>query len=455
MSVKKQQKVKKEVQKEFLKFFGELQIIFEMYINTYNRYTNIKTTSISKLESTFERIDELKEKKSRTAKEKKQLQNLEGILYDNFKQLDETSQQLKKSETLGKQTLISFISNFELFRKKLITIAFKNFKTAKDAYVNVFNNCSLENYKKYNDDRYSGVRESDMIEPKNLKLIENQKKLTTAEKLMYNIDLNDESNRSIYYNSYQIFVMFREVRNMFSHRENKIDEIFYSSVKSGIPTKMFKSEKDFIFMLSILGLEKFGETGKKIVFNPAMISILFSELLNLSFIYCKSLFKENILFREIAIIYNDMLIDYEENNGKLSYLIFFKHSCFTHFTVSDLSKIDENWIEEYNNEGTIFLVNSILVYNELMKSHTDPEKFEYYERLTKTFLIKLKTLDKNKIYYKIIEAYLDNSNKRLIKLTKSVDKYLKSEKVHKKRLNDWFIFKSLKNEYFIQNYLRG
>ena len=163
-----------------------------------------------------------------------------------------------------------------------------------------------------------------MIKTKNLKLIENQKKLTTVEKLMYNIDLNDEINQKIYYNSYQIFIMFREVRNMLSHIENKVDEIFYSSVKSGIPPKMFKSEKDFISKLEILGLKKFNETGKKIYFNPVMISILFSELLNLSFLYCKSLFKENILLGEIGAIYNDMLVDYEENNRKFSYLVFFK-----------------------------------------------------------------------------------------------------------------------------------
>ena len=54
-----------------------------------------------------------------------------------------------------------------------------------------------------------------------------------------------------------------------------------------------------------------------------------------------------------------------------------------------------------------------------------------------------------------IRMKLGKAKKRLIKLTKSVDKYLESFRLHKKSLDDWFIFKSLKNEFFIQNYLKG
>lgn len=433
----------KQIRLEFYSFFKNIQTIFEMYVISFHQILDKDFLNNEERKSKIftKLLDILKKKKhSKTEKDLIKFYNdeLKRHHLDN-----EKGDNWKKAEFLGKQTIISIINNFELFRKKLITVAFKNFDHAQDTYIRTFNNCAINHHKKTGDKRYNIVRESEMIDPKNLKLIEDHKKFSTVEKLMYQIN-SDEKSTKIYNNSYKVYIIYREIRNMLTHRENKTDSIFYESLKSSIPSKMFQPEKDFSkFFKSLLGSNiEYNENGKTLHFNPFRLSILFSELLNLSFLYCISLTKKNVFHEEIANIYNDMLIDYIDNKSKNSYANFFLGNIFDLYT--DLNKTND----------LVFLVNSVLV-SDMISNHYGEKYIKYYENKIETYLERLKNIDKDKLHYNIIKAFMSKSSEGLSSLTKSTDEFLKKNEKEKSSIRNWYIFKKLKNEYYIEKYLNS
>lgn len=433
-----------DIKNEFFKFFKSLQTIFEMYVLSYNENFDDEFLKAStRRHKLMTQLIEIlyKEKKNKLDKEKIKFYNDELSYYDMDKK---DSDRFKKIEVSGKQTIISIINNFELFRKNLITIAFKNFKPAKDSYIDVFNNCAATHHNKTGDNRYINARETEAILTKNLKLIENEKKLTTVEKLMYKIDTNDEKISDKYNRSYKAYIIYREIRNMLTHRKNSTDEIFYKSIKSSTPAKMYQPENKFYeyFDLLLDQRMKYNEIGKELKFDPHRLSILVTELLNLSFIYCFSLIKENVFYSEIANIYNDMLVDYSENNIESSYAQFFSINIFDQFT--DINKVDD----------LVFLVNSILVFEMMIKHYGDKKQSKKLEDKIELYLKRIKEIDSKQDIYDIIKAYLSKSSDRLVKLTEKTDIYLKNANKKKSELKDWYIFKILKNEFYIKKYLK-
>ena len=430
-----------KIRNEFFIFFKNLQTIFEMYNLSYNQ--NLDNDFIEKEKKKIKLIGKLinlfkKKRQTKIDKEKIELYRSE---LSQINIATSKKNVYKKLEFNGKQTIISIINNFELFRKKLISIAFKNFKNAEDKYIHTFNNCAVNHFKKTGDTRFNTVREFESILPKNLKLIESQKKLSSVEKLMYDIDTKDEKIRNIYNKSYKVYIIYREVRNMLTHRENKTDEILFKSLKSSIPSKMLQPEEDFSKFYETLLISGYKKTGDQLLFTPHTISILLCELLNLAFIYCISLTKKNVFHEEIATIYNDMLIDYSNKNQKNSYANFFMGNVFDLFT--EINKTDD----------PVFLVNSILVFD-MKNKHFGGKNHKFYENKIKIYLERIKKIDKKKYHYDIIKAFLTNSNERLFKLTESTDRFLKESKRGKSDLRDWYIFKILKNEFYIMNYLK-
>jgi hypothetical protein len=433
----------KQIKVEFYVFFKNIQTIFEMYDISYHQILDKDFLNNEERKSKiYTKLFEILKKKKHSKAEKDLIK-----FYDDeirIHHLDnEKGDNWKKAEFLGKQTIISLINNFELFRKKLIKVAFKNFDHAQDIYIKTFNNCAINHHKITGDKRYNIVRESDMIHSKNLKLIEDHKKFSTVEKLMYQIE-SDEKSTKIYNKSYKVYIIYRELRNMLTHRENKTDDIFYDSLKSSIPSKIFQPEKDFSkFFKTLLGSNiEYNENGKSFHFSPFRISVLFSELLNLSFLYCISLTKKNIFQNEIADIYNDMLVDYIDNKSKNSYANFFLGNNFDLFT--DLGKTDD----------LVFLVNSILVYD-MISNHFGEKYIKYHENKIETYLERLKNIDKDKLHYNIIKAFMNKSSEGLSSLTKSTDEFLKKNEKEKSSIRTWYIFKKLKNEFYIEKYLNS
>ena len=92
----------------------------------------------------------------------------------------------------------------------------------------------------------------------------------------------------------------------------------------------------------------------------------------------------------------------------------------------------------------------------IAKHHGEARFNKNIDKIIKVYLKHLKLIDKknNFIHYNIIDAFLDNSRDRLINIVKHTDIYLKKSKREKKTLKEWYIFKLLKNEFFIQNYLK-
>lgn len=433
----------KKIKDGFYIFFQNLKIIFEMYVLSYNENYKLLNEEDNIRNNILKELDPLKKKKrkDKITLEKikfyeKEIHKFDTIDFENFKKLD----------LIGKQTIISIMTNFEHFRKNLVTIGFEHYTEARDHYINIFNNCAASHHAKYKDVRFIKVRENDAINPENLKLIEDHRKFTTLEKLMYNVN-NDEKTTSVYNKSYKIFVIYREIRNMLIHRGNETDEKLFKSIKDGIGIKNLQPIEDFYKTFETILLFKFNETGKSLRLNPFKLVVLMAEVLNLAYVYSINLTKnKNILHSELVTVYNDMLIDYLENNDKESYFLFFHLVSFLSFSNLNIKEI----------KSPEFCVNTILVYDMIAKHHGEARFNKNIDKIIKVYLKHLKSIDKknNFIHYNIIDAFLDNSRDRLINIVKHTDIYLKKSKREKTTLKEWYIFKLLKNEYFIQNYLK-
>ena len=428
----------KKIKDEFYVLFQNLKTIFEMYVLSYNDNYKLLDEEDNIRNEILKELIPLKKKKRKDKLTldkirfyEKEIHKFDSIDYENFQKID----------LIGKQTIISIMTNFEHFRKKLITTGFEHYKEARDHYINIFKNCAIKHHAKYKEKRFLEVREIDTINPENLKLIEDYRKFTTLEKLMYNIN-NDEKSLSVYNKSYKIFIIYREVRNMLIHRGNKTDEKLFKSIQNGIGIKNLQPIEDFYEFFNGIMRFEFNMSGKKIRFSSFDIALLISQILNLAFIYTINLTKNNsVLNDELSTVYNDMLVDYLENNDKESYHIFFNLVSFSQFN-SNISEI----------ESPQLCVNTILLYDMLSKHNGKIELNKKLNKLIEIYLKQLKSIDKknNFIHYNIIDAFLDNSRDRLINIVKHTDIFLKKEKREKKQLNDWYIFKTLKNEFIFK-----
>ena len=325
---------------------------------------------------------------------------------------------------------------------RLVELLFKNIEESKESYLRVFKEVASSYAIKTGDARYTKVFDKNAIKPENLKLIQNNNKFNSLEKQAFNIDLNNEVIKNIYENSFAAYIIFRELRNLLVHRktkELKADEIFYDSIKRGVGSAVAQKKVFKVIFKNIMGFS--WNKKDSIHLSPKLLFRSITHVLNLSHLYCFSIANKNNFYLELGF-FNDVLIDFEENNFKHVYINFFVEETISTLHINSKIKNDEKHL--------ITLVNFILASNVVKEAYADSDSFEFVEKKINFYLNALKERKDAEIFYDIVNSFI---NRDFIKLTQTCDKYLLKNDMKKANLFDWYIFKRLKRESFIERYL--
>ena len=435
----------------FNTLYTSLLSAFEMYLKNFKEKNDEIDNSFGRLDTVIRYKKQIKEQEG----DEKNKENVEALKYmarikENeslLKPGDKPHKIILKQKILSEQIVVYCSTVFESFRVRLIVLLFKNNSASRKAYIKLFNEAAAKWFKNTGDMSFTQVMEEDMILPKNLKLIQNSGKLRDAERLMYGLNLDNDLIKDIYQKNNAMSVVFREVRNLVVHRkqgdELVADSVFYSSIKHGVGHS-YAQKKEFKLSFERYLSFSWEKKSAEILLSPYNVFDSIIGLLNLSYLYCFSVSNNNNFYFEESL-FNDVCVDYHENKSKDVYIGFFVKE-----NIRPLFNFQKN---KDDFKDTVKLVNYSLSCN-ILKEHFagDSKLKELLEKSIKNYCDQIKKINEDGLIYNIVTSYL---NKDVVSLTKAADNYLKQEDEEKKSLFEWFIFRSLKDNPFINKYLNS
>tara|TARA_B100000963_G_scaffold361890_1_gene400586 strand:- start:149 stop:1666 length:1518 start_codon:yes stop_codon:yes gene_type:complete len=479
---------------------NELFTAFELYTNTY------KEKSLAE-DRAFRKENYLKylESERRTCQEKSEKEDIERLRVldeiiarkkkeSGFNENENPSLLRKKKKIIGEQIIVFCNSAFEKFRVNLIELLFHNNQGSMKQYINTFRDVAADRLDKTGDRRYVKVHDADSIEGKNLKLLQEYNKISSIEKRMHGIDLENQLINGVYNKNLFVYTMFREIRNLVVHRSKEknftkveLDVVFIDSIKN-IKAQVSDQGKaiDGFFkeylglnhkeVLEILDSKKLDElrsrvdkarglpTGNnklmaalndmweaedKVRFNisPSFILDSIMSIVNLAHLYCFSICEKNNLdFQES--LFNDMCIDYYENDNKNVYINFFVSQRISVLYVQKFMKNKG----KISQDDALRVVNFILANDVIYRHMADNKKVVEFAKKNNGVLLSLlkNNREEGEIMYNIVSSYIKRD---LCALTKATDKWLELTKSQKDSLFNWYIYRSLSKEPYIDRYL--
>lgn len=351
-------------------------------------------------------------------------------------------------------TLIFIISLFERFRGSLLKCSYKNNKNT----VKFIKRAFLD-YSKQTDIPAQKNMISDLLVIKEDELYDHLHHLHgrqyEVEKTIYGLR-NDEIPKEIK-KGLLSFQIFREIRNLLTHRGNKVDEKLLSGIKHSLPKELKSNKKKTDELYRNLRISSImNQIGQEInIPDVALINLIY-DLVNVSVFMLFGAFNRFPIKEDFPDIlggfFNDSLVTCYEDNNKKEYLAgFINYNLFKTFNLfnQDLNK--------FKFKTDLFYINSIAI----IKSHIE---------FNSTLFKKLK-FDKKEDIFKILNKKMDfllaeiqdNTIKRIAKylikdddyrFIKSVEKWLIKNKKDVNDIYGWSTIEMKKNSLLVINHIR-
>ena len=436
-----------DINNSFRGLYSSLFTAFELYVNNFLKKEEELEAAIVREDS----LNYFKQKLANSRKKKNDNEDNEDALkrlisYKENKMQsldsDDISIIFQKKGILAEQAVVYCCSVFESFRVRLVEVLFKNSEESNEAYLRVFKEVASAHALKSKDTRYTNVLDKDAIKPKNLKLIQNNNKFNSLEKQVFNLNLEDPVFKDVYERNFAAYIVFRELRNAIVHRKTNgvsADEIFYNSIKRGVGSAEAQKKSFKKTFESVMGFS--WEKKREIHLEPNHIFKFITHILNLSYLYCLSIANKSGFYL-VTELFNDVLVDFKENR--------LGHVYFNFFVYEDIIGLHNKVATKDPENDSVKLVNFILASDVVKQAFPVGEMSKIQSKKIEFFLNDLKKIDKESLYYEIVDSFLKRD---LIKLTDATDKYLLSTNQKKHNLFGWYIFKKLKDEPFIEMYL--
>ena len=384
---------------------------------------------------------------------------LEDILNLSSKRRWNDRQKEEQLRINNNSTLIFIISLFERFRGSLLKCSYQNNKDTVDAIKQAFLKFSKKTTIPAQKDLIT-----DLLVRKENELYDHlhhlHGKQYELEKNLYGLRNEDLPNQIK--EGLLSFQVFREIRNLLTHRGNVIDEKLKSSIRHSLPKEyQLNNEKTKelykrLAITDVFNEEEQSKRSKKINISDVALIKLIYDLVNVSVFMLFGAFKRFPIKEEfpdiIAGFFNDSLFTCYENENKTEFLskqindnLFFTY------------KLINYSLNKFKYKTDLFYANSIAI----IKSHIELES---------TFFIKLKIKDGTDIVSKLneeMDSLLSKIDDDLIKIIKnsienddynfikSIKKFIDRDKSNISRIYSWSIVEMKKNSVLVSDEIKS
>ena len=350
----------------------------------------------------------------------------------------------KESEKIKLQRLLSFrstiiyqLSLFERIKNKNLKVAMGCLTSVKKFVTAEFAKAVQKNNK---DGFNSPIGKLMLFEQDKIKdNLDKYPYLLSLEKSVYRLIDSDSSKSTKISGILNVYIIFRELRNLFVHRSKKLDKKFFKSLESS-GSKAIDS--------SIKGVESILYPAKKLKMNNevelSVISLFMNHfnLIKLSFIYFTRAFgkrHKDFITEQLSGLINEYLNLAETFDnyflGKVI-RIELRHVVLT---------LQEHIFDEIDWLHPILNVNAILIFdsNRLKYRYSkDQAKVEDISDHFNTLINRHLEIigKKNKLIKKIIESYL---KKDIVNFINAVELYCEKFNINHQSLAEWFMIRKL------------
>ena len=351
-------------------------------------------------------------------------------------------------------TLIFIISLFERFRGSLLKCSYRNNKNTVKLIKRAFLDFSKETDIPAQKDMIS-----DLLVRKEDELYDHLHHLHgrqyNVEKTIYGLrsdDIPKEIKKGLL--SFQIF---REIRNLLTHRGNELDEKLLSGIKHTLPKELKSNKKKTDELYKILRISSIMNQDQKKINIPetALINLIY-DLVNVSVFMLFGAFNRFPIKKEfpdiLARFLNDSLFTCYEDNNKKEYLAgLINYNLYHTFNLFNQS------LDKFNFKSDLFYVNSVAIIKSNIEFNSTyfkklklSKKVDIVGKLNKKMNTLLEKIQENSI--KRITKYLINDDD--YKFIKSVEQYLQKEELDVDIIYSWSTIEMKKNSLLVMDHIR-